>query len=561
MYRIKNFETHDIIIIDKKEAIAYLAHGRLGLGGGKGSMPISIALASISRSSSIVTMFNPNHVITSKYVSISAHMAEEGGNHALPNLQVKPPRPSATLMITRDGDDGVEVLLGKRSESMLAFPGYYAFPGGGVSRVDKTASEVLNISVQHCAILREVVEELGLAPEKGRMISVDDDFRKMVVEDKSNWFPLAMDGDIPIDTDGIRIISTRTTPPFGPMRFENTFLHIHSHQHDEYSLVGQTEFEDARWMRPSDIIGAWQNNVIKVAPPVVTLLMEVDRCLILTNQDMTKVAIDLEARKPERRSILFAHGVQVIPIKTATLPPANYTNCYLVGDPNGDFIIVDPAFRHRKGMEEIRDAVNKRPGNPIAVFYTHSHPDHLADPGLLKEAFDIPIWSASNTANRILRDGEILQLGNQSWEVLHTPGHHPEHLCLISESGLIAGDMVAGIGTILVRPGEGEMVTYIEQLKRLRDLDPHLIFPSHGPVIALPEKKLTHYIEHRSSRHEKVLRAVEAGNQTIEDIASAAYADTPDAHPRLAIDQTLSHLLSHEKNGYVKNIDGGWVRA
>ena len=109
MYRIKNLETHDIIIIDKKEAIAYLAHGRLGLGGGKGSMPISIALASISRSSSIVTMFNPNHVITSKYVSISAHMAEEGGNHALPNLQVKPPRPSATLMITRDGDDGVEV--------------------------------------------------------------------------------------------------------------------------------------------------------------------------------------------------------------------------------------------------------------------------------------------------------------------------------------------------------------------------------------------------------------------------------------------------------------------
>ena len=105
------------------------------------------------------------------------------------------------------------------------------------------------------------------------------------------------------------------------------------------------------------------------------------------------------------------------------------------------------------------------------------------------------------------------------------------------------------------------MVTYIEQLKRLRDLDPHLIFPSHGPVIALPEKKLTHYIQHRSSRHEKVLRAVEAGNKTIEDIASVAYADTPNAHPRLAIDQTLSHLLSHEKSGYIKNIDGGWVRA
>ena len=191
------------------------------------------------------------------------------------------PRPSATLMITRDGDDGVEVLLGHRSESMPSFPGYWAFPGGGVSRVDKASSEILGISVQLCAILREVVEELGLAPQDGALVSVEDDFRRMVVDDKSNWFPLALDGDIPIDITGMRVISMRTTPPFGPMRFENTFLHIHAKQHDDFSLSGQTEFEDARWMRPCDLIGAWQNNAIKVAPPVVTLLMEVDRCLNL----------------------------------------------------------------------------------------------------------------------------------------------------------------------------------------------------------------------------------------------------------------------------------------
>ena len=131
---------------------------------------------------------------------------------------------------------------------MPSFPGYWAFPGGGVSRVDKSASETLGISVQHCAILREVVEELGLAPQDGKMIAVEEDFRRMVVDDKANWFPLALDGDIPCDVTGIRIISMRTTPPFGPMRFENTFLHIHCEEHDEFSLVGQTEFEDARWM-------------------------------------------------------------------------------------------------------------------------------------------------------------------------------------------------------------------------------------------------------------------------------------------------------------------------
>jgi len=105
------------------------------------------------------------------------------------------------------------------------------------------------------------------------------------------------------------------------------------------------------------------------------------------------------------------------------------------------------------------------------------------------------------------------------------------------------------------------MMTYIEQLERLLDLDPHLIFPSHGPVIPLPFMTLEHYIKHRSSRHDKVLAAVETGHTILEDIARVAYEDTPDAHPGLAIDQTLSHLLSHEKGGKVRTTDGGWVRA
>ena len=125
----------------------------------------------------------------------------------MPALERKLPRPSATLMITRDGEDGVEILLGHRSESMPVFPGYWAFPGGGGSRVDIEASKSLGLSIAECAIFREVVEELGLAPSENRLVAVDDDFRAMVVEDKGNWFPLALDGDIPRSPKGLRIIS------------------------------------------------------------------------------------------------------------------------------------------------------------------------------------------------------------------------------------------------------------------------------------------------------------------------------------------------------------------
>ena len=68
------------------------------------------------------------------------------------------------------------------------------------------------------------------------------------------------------------------------------------------------------------------------------LLMEIERTLERLDRDMKSAAEDIAERLPGRRSILFAHGVEVVPIKTATLPPADHTNCYLVGDPEGEFI-------------------------------------------------------------------------------------------------------------------------------------------------------------------------------------------------------------------------------
>ena len=80
------------------------------------------------------------------------------------------------------------------------------------------------------------------------------------------------------------------------------------------------------------------------------------------------------------------------------------------------------------------------------------------------------------------------------------------------------------------------------------------------PVISLPEEMLEYYIKHRKIRHERVLDAVETSPK-LEEIARIAYENSPEAHPGLAIDQTLSHLLSHEKDGNVRRSEDGWVRA
>ena len=498
-------------------------------------------------------------------------MSEVPDGVTLASLERRPPRPTATMTMTRDGPDGVEVLLGLRSPTMRAFPSYWAFPGGGVSSVDAAAVEQLQglegpQSKTIACILREMSEELGLAPSSEGLVAIAPEVRAEIIADKTRYLQLALEGHVPHDRSKLKVLCHRITPPFGPVQFDNAFLHIHAGEANgmpEIDLEPQTEFTEIMWAKPSTILERWSRHEIKVAPPVVTLLMEINRVLQRTKGRMEEAASDIASRLPGRRSILFAHGVEVVPVKTATLPPADHTNAYLVGDPHGDFILVDPAAHLREGMEDLATAVERHQGNLVALLFTHSHGDHIGDMGLLREAFDVPVWGSQHTnksvkCDRILNDGEQLTLGSTTWEVLITPGHHPGHVCLLSEAGLIAGDMVAGIGTILIPPYSGDMAVYIEQLERLKQRQPHLLFPSHGPVIAQPTKVFNRYISHRKARHQRVLEAVGKA-ESIAEIATLAYADTPDAHPGLAEDQTLSHLLTHEQDGAVQKSKHGWT--
>ena len=108
--------------------------------------------------------------------------------------------------------------------------------------------------------------------------------------------------------------------------------------------------------------------------------MEVDRTLKHFDGDMIQTSQDLQERQPGRRSILFAHGVEVVPVKTATLPPADHTNAYLVGDPEGEFVLVDPACRMREGMEQLAEAVDRHRGelnrHPLHAFTRRSYRRH-----------------------------------------------------------------------------------------------------------------------------------------------------------------------------------------
>ncbi len=154
---------------------------------------------------------------------------------------------------------------------------------------------------------------------------------------------------------------------------------------------------------------------------------------------------------------------------------------------------------------------------------------------------------------------ELLGLDDQ-WQVLHTPGHASDHLVLWEPVRrlMVAGDMVASEGTIVVVPPDGHMATYVSQLERLADLEPARLIPAHGRVIDAPVALLRHYIDHRLEREARVAAALGPAPRTLMDVTRHAYPDVPAAVHPLASYSALAHLLKLEEEGRAAQGAAGW---
>ncbi len=478
----------------------------------------------------------------------------------------RPPRPSASVMLWR----GDEVLICHRVSSVPAFPDYWAFPGGGVSRVDQAALDSHPEWFPHrdsderaalVALFREMVEEVGITPGENGLEILDENLRSRILEDKKEWILAVEAGEINLNDTGFTVISERTTPPFGPLRFRNHFFTMHC-EVDPVLFEGEkAEFDAFRWAKPQELLDEWLANQIRLPPPLIMILRELTEGSL--EESINKMAVN---RPTKNVRIEFAPGVECVPLPTDTLPPATHTNCYILGVPGGERIIIDPAAKCVEGLTQLREKIERilDDGSTIkATIFTHMHADHIGDLPAISQIYQAPVWASSETlatipscdTDRPLSDGDSFTLlgprGEVHWDVIETPGHCPGQVCLVSEAGIVSADNAVQVGTILVPSGDGDMSAYIAGLHRLRELDANLLFPGHGPVVTNPEKLLTHYIKHREKRHEAVFSAWQSGLREIGELSRAAYSDTPDAHPMLKVDQTMSHLDALRREGRI----------
>ena len=119
-----------------------------------------------------------------------------------------------------------------------------------------------------------------------------------------------------------------------------------------------------------------------------------------------------------------------------------------------------------------------------SVVNTHQDGDHVWGNKVIKERTKAKIAiheleaEAVETVDVKLRDGDLVELGDRTFRVIHTPGHRPGSICLYDPKNytLITGDSVCGDRTDLIRMNEG---IYISSLKKLLDLDVSVMVMSH----------------------------------------------------------------------------------
>jgi glyoxylase-like metal-dependent hydrolase (beta-lactamase superfamily II)/8-oxo-dGTP pyrophosphatase MutT (NUDIX family) len=425
------------------------------------------------------------------------------------------PRPAATLVILRDTQAGIEVLLTLRPTHLRFMGGAVVFPGGAVESVDAD---------ERATALREAFEEVG--------------------------FP-------PVDPDELVHAGQWVTPLGAPIRFDTHFFVIESPQ-GWVPVPDEREVAGCYWSTPSETLTQLAAGAVAMAPPTVEMLQRLD--------PFQSVAAAVEGFKTSDGigssrilSMRLSPFVHVVLAPNPGVMTGPGTNTYIFGS-NPSFVI-DPAVDDQEYLDEVTAIA----GDVADILITHRHSDHIGGVAALVARTGARVRAfGSETIDGMpvipVADGDRFSSATSELMAMHTPGHASDHLCfyVTGAASLFAGDNVLGEGTAVIAPPDGNMSDYLESLRRMLALDVDRIYPGHFRPLDGGKTVIENYITHRLDREAKILGAVGADPTTLDEIVALAYGDTPvELHP-IARHSALAHLEKLASEDRLVRVDDLW---
>ena len=186
----------------------------------------------------------------------------------------------------------------------------------------------------------------------------------------------------------------------------------------------------------------------------------------------------------------------------------------------------------------------------VVILLTHAHADHTAGAADLARTLGAEVLGPGG--ERDIADGQTFATSEGELVAVSTPGHARRHFCfhLTSADSVFVGDLILGEGdTTWVGEYPGAVAHYLASLDRLEALEPHILYPAHGPTIRDPSEAIGRFRHHRLSRIEMVRHALAEGHADPAAITRHVYgALPPDVHAMAvtSVETILDYLSGAE---------------
>jgi glyoxylase-like metal-dependent hydrolase (beta-lactamase superfamily II) len=177
-------------------------------------------------------------------------------------------------------------------------------------------------------------------------------------------------------------------------------------------------------------------------------------------------------------------------------------------------------------------------------------------------------WGSSSTVTRRLRDGERIQLRDRELEVLHRPGHSPtdtvfwdaDRRILLAADHLLA--RISSNPLISRSPGADPdpdnrpraLITYLESLRRTRELPAELVLPGHGDPIDNHVSVIDERFALHRRRAEKIHGLIAERPRSAYEIAQALWGNVAVTQAFLTLSEVLGHVDLLLEDGRVREV-------